>query len=581
LISESINSVLNQTYHDFEIIVVDDGSTDQTPEVLKKYKDKILYIRQENKGPGDARNRGLAEASGKYIAFLDSDDLWFDFKLELQIAIMEKVSEIGYLCSDFCILKGTGETIHYGLRTWYKKVRPWKEIYEKIISYSSLNLPAITPDGDFNIFLGNLYHALLNDIYVLPSSTVVRSDCLSKDIKFSEGVFLYEDWEFFARLSRNYNSAFLNIETLFNRGHKDKVRLTHCSPIKKAENRLGLIERVWRADCSFLEKYGEEVAAIEGEQLIILSRGYLLESQPEIALKHIACWKKLGLSNGKFKVLFFKIFAYLPGGYRVLLIMRYIRRVFLSLKETITKYHMLDKVTKKLREVGFWGTLKIIVNNLVLVLQKLSPSFRRRLREENIFDANLGVETTDKVEVCDLDVSEDRRKHCVCYQPTRIWLFNKILNGLHIPHKDYIFVDFGSGKGRVLLLAARYPFKKIIGVELSRQLHEMAIKNIQRCNKELQLCHDISSRCLDVANFEIPDDNIVLYFYNPFDEYVMRQVLSNIEASFRRYHRYMILIYANPIHHELIDQFDFLQIIKKNKRYCVYIEKDNNRNYSK
>ena len=332
LLREAIESILRQTYKDYEIIVVDDGSTDQTPDVLKEYKDKVRYIRQENKGPGDARNRGLAEADGRYIAFLDSDDIWFDFKLELQVAIMEKLPAIGYLCSDFSIKKESGETIHCGLRTWQKKPRSWEGIYEKNIKYSSLDLPDIAPNGDFNIFCGNIYHALLDDLYVLTSSILVRSECLNTDIKFPEGVFLYEDWEFFARLSCKYDSAYLNTETQFNRGHKDVVRLTHCSAIKTAENRLGLIERVWKADSSFLERYGNEIAAIEGEQLTILSKAHLLESQPGIARKHITNWERLSLSDGRLQVLLFKILAYLPGGHIMLRSVRSLRRVLLGLK---------------------------------------------------------------------------------------------------------------------------------------------------------------------------------------------------------------------------------------------------------
>lgn len=236
---------------------------------------------------------------------------------------------------------------------------------------------------------------------------------------------------------------------------------------------------------------------------------------------------------------------------------------------------MLNQVVKKIRKVGFWGVFKIIINNIVLALQCLSPSFRRKLNEENTFDALFGVETIDKVEVCDLDVSEDRRQHCVFYHPTRVWLFNEIFKDIQIVHKDYILVDFGSGKGRVLLLAAMYPFKKIIGVEISRKLHEIALKNIQGYKKEWQLCHEISSWCLDVENFEIPNEKIVLFFYNPFDAFVMRQVLSNIESSFGRYHRDMILIYVNPIYHELIDRLGFFQIIKKDRRYSIYASKTN------
>ncbi len=235
LICEAIDSILNQTYRDFEIIVVDDGSTDNTTEVLQRYSDRITYIKQENKGPGDARNRGIAEAKGEYIAFLDSDDIWFKDKLELQVAVMEKLPEIGFLCSDFCILKDGEENNHYGLRAWHKKIRPWEEVYEKKVKYSSFGLPPIERNEDFDVYLGNLYHALLNDPYILPSSAIVRSECLSEEIKFAEGVFLYEDWEFFALLSRHFDAAFLNVETVFNRGHKDEVRLTHCGSFKHVE----------------------------------------------------------------------------------------------------------------------------------------------------------------------------------------------------------------------------------------------------------------------------------------------------------------------------------------------------------
>ena len=87
----TIDSVLRQTYSDYEIIVVDDGSTDGTQEVIEKlYGGKLKYIYKNNGGPASARNVGLKNASGNYIAFLDSDDLWFPEKLETQIRFMEK-----------------------------------------------------------------------------------------------------------------------------------------------------------------------------------------------------------------------------------------------------------------------------------------------------------------------------------------------------------------------------------------------------------------------------------------------------------------------------------------------------------
>jgi glycosyltransferase involved in cell wall biosynthesis len=108
LVSQAIDSVLDQTYQDLEIIIVDDGSTDNTRELLKPYKNKIRYIYQENRGGAAARNTGIKNAKGKYIAFLDSDDLWFPDKLEKQVRILDKNDEIGLVYSNCVNINDSG-----------------------------------------------------------------------------------------------------------------------------------------------------------------------------------------------------------------------------------------------------------------------------------------------------------------------------------------------------------------------------------------------------------------------------------------------------------------------------------------
>jgi len=101
-ITETINSVLAQTFCDYEIILVNDGSPDtpQLEQALAPYLDRIRYIKQENRGPSGARNVGILEARGKYVAFLDSDDLWLPRHLETQLRLLEKDPSLSLVYAD-------------------------------------------------------------------------------------------------------------------------------------------------------------------------------------------------------------------------------------------------------------------------------------------------------------------------------------------------------------------------------------------------------------------------------------------------------------------------------------------------
>lgn len=100
MIVECLDSVLNQTYGDFEAIVVDDGSTDDTEKVVKPYLDRITYIKQENQGNAAARNAGIREAKGEILAFNDSDDLWLPDKLERQVRYLDEHPDVDMVCGN-------------------------------------------------------------------------------------------------------------------------------------------------------------------------------------------------------------------------------------------------------------------------------------------------------------------------------------------------------------------------------------------------------------------------------------------------------------------------------------------------
>lgn len=103
-IGECLDSVIGQTYQDFEIVVVNDGSSDATESVLKRYRDRIVYFVQENRGVAAARNIGLGLASGEFVALLDADDYWLPEYLERQVSLLEKRMTAALVCSDVYLL---------------------------------------------------------------------------------------------------------------------------------------------------------------------------------------------------------------------------------------------------------------------------------------------------------------------------------------------------------------------------------------------------------------------------------------------------------------------------------------------
>lgn len=110
-VQEAINSVLAQTYQDFELIVVDDGSEDGTGEALKRFGSQIRYVYQENQGESAARNRGIRVASGRLVAFLDSDDLWLPHKLERQVAYLDAHPDVALVCSSVLPIDSNGQIL--------------------------------------------------------------------------------------------------------------------------------------------------------------------------------------------------------------------------------------------------------------------------------------------------------------------------------------------------------------------------------------------------------------------------------------------------------------------------------------
>ncbi|MBD2771530.1 glycosyltransferase [Iningainema tapete] len=179
LVSQAIESVLAQTYTDYEIIVVNDGSPDRTKEVLAKFEHKIIAIHQENQGVSAARNTGIKAAAGKYIAFLDDDDMWLANKLEKQIACLESNPKIGLVYSDMFYFNEDGVLPN----TW-GQANPTPPVQECWL-----------------LFVRN---------FIPTPSVVVRRECLEQVGLFDETLATCEDYDLWLRIIEKWSVHFLN-----------------------------------------------------------------------------------------------------------------------------------------------------------------------------------------------------------------------------------------------------------------------------------------------------------------------------------------------------------------------------------
>lgn len=198
-ISEAVESVLKQTDKDFEILVVDDGSTDNTKAILTKFNGKIRYFYQNNKGVAAARNLGIRQANGDYIAFLDGDDAWLSDKLSLQLAIIERNPDIAMIFTD-------GESFdEKGVlkpSLMYHQTVPANDEFKNKILLMKFNDETQLKE----IFCEDLI--ISNRVFT--SSVLVRKKCLQETGGFDESLNGSEDYDLWLRMSYKYPILYFN-----------------------------------------------------------------------------------------------------------------------------------------------------------------------------------------------------------------------------------------------------------------------------------------------------------------------------------------------------------------------------------
>jgi glycosyltransferase involved in cell wall biosynthesis len=193
LLEQSLESVFAQTYKDYEVILVDDGSTDDTPGIAARYEGRIRYFRKENGGPSSARNEGIRQARGPLIAFLDSDDLWLPHKLAVQTAFADAHPEYGLV---YCDLQHVE--------------------HDRVIHHSYLHGRGYTCTGS-----GWKYVDLLREGFVFTPTVLVRKECFSAAGMHDEGLRTCQDLDMWLRIAKLYPFGFIDEPLVVRQYHGD------------------------------------------------------------------------------------------------------------------------------------------------------------------------------------------------------------------------------------------------------------------------------------------------------------------------------------------------------------------------
>ena len=319
-IQRTINSALSQTYRDVEIIVVDDGSTDNTAEIMHSLRaadSRVIYVQQSNTGVAGARNKGFSVAKGEFVALLDSDDIWMPWKLELQIACLQRFPEIGMVWSDMEAIDPDGKVFNAKyIRTMYSGYNNYTtdELFQN--QYKINDLASFTPElaatiGNANFYSGYIFSQMVMGSLVHTSTTVLRLERLTKVGGFNEDLkYSGEDFDFHLRTCREGAVGFVDLPTIqYQRGMPDALTRPEYK-VHVATNFLKTILPIINNDRSSIKFTEATIQRVLADAYNWLAEAQLNNGDLRSARKNI--WISLGYRMRQPRIFTLLVSVYLP-----------------------------------------------------------------------------------------------------------------------------------------------------------------------------------------------------------------------------------------------------------------------------
>ena len=262
-IGETISSILAQTYENLEVIVVDDGSKDNTRQIVESFGEGVRYIYQENAGVSAARNNGIRNSKGEFIAMLDADDIWLPYKLDKQMEFFEKNPSVGVVCCQTECINKDGEVLSRRNR---KDHPDRKKLYEDLLFHNRV--------GGGSVGL-------------------IKKECFDKVGLFDERPEFkaVEDWDMWIKLAKIYHIRMLQ-EVLVQVRAGDYNLSSVGNADKMLANELAVVNKHLGSGFSFKK------CVVKGHRYLIASWAFDAQGEKQLA------WKCLGLSflNNPFNI---------------------------------------------------------------------------------------------------------------------------------------------------------------------------------------------------------------------------------------------------------------------------------------
>lgn len=244
LIGEALKSVYAQSFRNYEIIVVDDGSTDSTREMLKSHSERITYYHQENQGLAVARNVGLSLAKGAYVTYLDADDIWHPQNLQVKHDFLMRFPELGGVFSDFLIFDASGVLSARGTKELFpffqRTGRDFRDIFQHTHSIQ------VEEGRSATVYTGHIFDDLFWGNFILPTSMVFNRSFAQAVGEFRAHMRTQQDYEYWLRFSKHHPFAYVDDVLVNYRRHSQQ--LTDHSRI----------ERILLAVLEIIDLYEEE-----------------------------------------------------------------------------------------------------------------------------------------------------------------------------------------------------------------------------------------------------------------------------------------------------------------------------------